>query len=108
RIDKDFLITSLGKKVNKETKEVIKNGRPIGLNVYTYITNLLNTRNTLSVYRYTGVGNDDGYLNSPQGKQALTNLQFSQSYSDLYTYRLVNPNNYNNPRRIYVGFTLNF
>lgn len=108
RIDKDFLITSLGRKVNKETKAVIKEGRPIGINVYCYITNLLNTRNTLSVYRYTGVGNDDGYLNSPQGIQALTNIQFQQSYKDLYSYRLINPNNYNNPRRIFVGFTVNF
>ncbi len=108
RIDKDFQITSLGRKVNKETKAVIKEGRPIGINVYTYITNLLNTRNTLSVYRYTGVGNDDGYLSSPQGQQALTNIQFQQSYTDLYTYRLINPNNYNNPRRIFVGFTVNF
>nr|MBP6315139.1 TonB-dependent receptor [Chitinophagaceae bacterium] len=106
RIDKDFEITSLGRKVNKETNTVIREGRRIGINVYTYITNLLNTRNTLSVYRYTGVGNDDGYLNSPQGQQALTNIQFQQSYKDLYSYRLITPNNYNNPRRIFVGLAL--
>lgn len=108
RIDKDFLLTSLGRKVNKETKEVIKPGRPIGLNVYTFITNLLNTKNTLAAYRYTGVGDDDGYLSSPQGQQTLTNQQFQQSYIDLYTYRLANPDRFNSPRRINIGLTLNF
>ena len=107
RIDKDFLITNIGRKKDAEGK-VIKDGKPIGLNVYTYITNLLNTRNTLSVYRYTGVGDDDGYLNSPQGQQSLSNIQFQQSYIDLYRYRLISPDNFNNPRRIYIGFSLNF
>ncbi len=107
RIDKDFLLTNIGRKKDAEGK-VIKDGKPIGLNVYTYITNLLNTRNTLSVYRYTGVGDDDGYLNSPQGQQSLSSQQFQQSYIDLYRYRLISPDNFNNPRRIYVGFSLNF
>ncbi len=107
RIDKDFLITNIGRKKDAEGK-VIKDGKPLGLNVYTYITNLLNTKNTLSVYRYTGVGDDDGYLNSPQGQQSLSNIQFQESYIELYRYRLISPDNYNNPRRIYFGFSLNF
>ncbi len=107
RIDKDFQLYT-GKAKDKDGKKIAKSGHMMTLNVYTYITNLLNTRNTLGVYKYTGVGNDDGYLNSPQGQQALTNIQFQQSYTDLYRYRLINPNNYNNPRRIYIGFTINY
>lgn len=108
RITKDFTLGHIGKKVNKETKEVIERGRPIGLNVFCFIANLLNSRNTLSVYRYTGVGNDDGYLSSPQGQQTLTNQQFKESYRDLYTYRLASPGNFNNPRRIFLGFSIDF
>lgn len=107
RIDKDFLYYA-GRKKDKESKKITKDGHLMIINVYTYITNLLNTRNTLSVYKYTGVGNDDGYLESPQGKQSLTNIQYQQSYKDLYQYRLINPNNYNNPRRIFIGFTINY
>lgn len=107
RVDKDFTLVNIGKKKDADGK-ILKEGKPIGINVYTYVTNLLNTRSTLSVYRYTGVGNDDGYLNSPQGQQSLTNIQFQQSYIDLYRYRLIDPNNFNNPRRIYIGFTVNF
>jgi hypothetical protein len=107
RIDKDFLLGYRGRKKDSEGK-VVKNGTPATLNVYTYITNLLNTRNTLNVYGYTGVGDDDGYLKSPQGIQDLSNVQFQQAYTDLYTTRLVNPGNFNNARRIFLGFIVNF
>ena len=107
RLDKDFLIGYIGRKRDSE-KKIIKSGRPSTINVYTYVTNLLNTRNTLNVYGYTGVGDDDAYLKSPQGQQELSRFQFQQSYSDLYNTRLANPGNFNNPRRIFVGFIFNF
>lgn len=78
------------------------------MNVYMYVSNLLNTRNTLAVYSYTGVSTDDGYLTSPQGQQALNSLQFPTAYSDLYNTRLLNPGLFNNPRRIFFGFIFNF
>jgi hypothetical protein len=107
RLDKDFLIGYIGRKRDSE-KKIIKPGRQSTINVYTYVTNLLNTRNTLNVYGYTGVGDDDAYLKSPQGQQELSRFQFQQSYSDLYNTRLANPGNFNNPRRIFVGFIFNF
>jgi hypothetical protein len=70
--------------------------------------NLLNTRNQIGVYRYTGAGNDDGYLTSPQGLQALQSLQYRQSYIDLYNTKLINPDKYNNPRRINIGLLFDF
>jgi hypothetical protein len=106
RIDKDFLFL-IGKKKDSEGK-VVKNGKDLSLNVYSYVSNLLNTRNTLNVYGYTGTGDDDGYLKSPQGQQDLSQIQFQQSYTDLYNTRIANPANFNNPRRIFVGFTLGF
>lgn len=106
RINKQFIIMRKAKKDSEGN--VVKSKSPLMLDVYTYITNLLNTRNTLSVYGYTGVGDDDGFLNSPQGQQAVTNFQFQQSYRDLYTMRLASPGNFNNPRRIFIGFTFDF
>ncbi|MBL7765338.1 MAG: TonB-dependent receptor [Chitinophagaceae bacterium] len=107
RVDKSFSLGNWGGKKDKEGN-VIRSGKPLYVNVYSYITNLLNTRNTLSVYGYTGVGDDDGYLTSPQGLEALNGFQFQQSYRDLYSYRLVNPGNFNNPRRIFIGLTFDF
>jgi hypothetical protein len=107
RIDKDFFVGNIGRKKDKDGK-VVKNGRPASMNVYMYVSNLLNTRNTLAVYSYTGVSTDDGYLTSPQGQQALNSLQFPTAYSDLYNTRLLNPGLFNNPRRIFFGFIFNF
>lgn len=107
RVDKDILLGYRGRKKDGEGK-IIKNGRESYLNVYMYVTNLLNTRNTLNVYGYTGVGDDDGYLKSPQGQQDLSNIQFQQSYTDLYNTRLYSPGNYNNARRIFFGINVNF
>ncbi|HNB80581.1 MAG TPA: hypothetical protein PLP14_00685, partial [Chitinophagaceae bacterium] len=97
RVDKSF---SLGKYGAKK--------KPVFLNVYTNIQNLFNTRNTIGVYGYTGVGDDDGYLTSPQGLQALQNIQFKQSYTDLYRAKLMSPDKFNNPRRMNVGILLEF
>jgi hypothetical protein len=107
RLDKDFTLGWIGRKKDNEGK-VIKQGRKSMINVYTYITNLLNTRNTLGVYGYTGVGNDDGYLKSPQGQQALSSIQFQQAFTDQYNTRINSPGNFNNARRIFLGLSLNF
>lgn len=97
RVDKSFSLGFYGSKK-----------KPLFLNIYSNIQNLLNTRNTIGVYGYTGVGDDDGYLTSPQGLQALNNIRFQQSYTDLYKTRLNSPANYNNPRRINIGCLLEF
>ena len=97
RIDKSFSLGTYGK---------LK--KPLFINVFSNINNLLNTRNQIGVYRYTGAGNDDGYLTSPQGLQALQSLQYRQSYIDLYNTKLINPDKYNNPRRINIGLLFDF
>jgi hypothetical protein len=109
RVDKSFKLGDYGELHDKENKElVIRKGRPIFLNIYCNVQNLLNTRNLLNVYRYTGVGSDDGFLTSPQGIQFLSAQQFQDSYIDLYNTRLNNPANFNNPRRIALGVLLEF
>ncbi len=107
RVDKSFSLGKYGAMKDKEGN-TIKAGKPIFLNVYSNVQNLFNTRNTIGVYRYTGVGDDDGYLTSPQGVQFLQSKQFQESYTDLYNTSMLNPGRFNNPRRINIGFLLEF
>jgi len=107
RVDKSYKLGSYGAVKGKDGA-LLKAGRPIYLNLYSNVQNLLNTKNTIAVYRYTGVGDDDGYLTSPQGMQFLSGQQFQQSYIDLYNTKLLNPDKFNNPRRINVGLLLEF
>ena len=66
-LDKNFTITYGGKGEGEAAKTT-------NLNVYLWIGNLLNTRNVNSVYRFTGVSDDDGYLAAAQ-YQPLINSQ---------------------------------
>jgi hypothetical protein len=114
RVDKNVKVYTLGKrkevkdnegKVTRESKE----GRKVYANIYCYVQNLFNTRNALGLYNYTGKSDDDGYLTSPQGQQKINNLIANQqSYRDLYTIRMINPSQFNNPRRINIGISLDF
>jgi hypothetical protein len=101
RVNKDFTF-----KISK--KSTSKDPKLMGLSVYTYIQNLLNTENVLAVYPYTLNANDDGYLKAP-GSQVNINSQPSiQAYKDLYRAKVNNPSNYSLPRRIYLGVNVNF
>lgn len=102
KIDKDF-----------NMKAKTEDGTPFvkSLNVYLRVQNLLNTKNVLNVYRYTGSAEDDGYLDTYYEKTAV----LDQALIDLYTIRLLNgdndasnPTNYSLPRRVYLGCTLTF
>jgi len=78
------------------------------MNVYFQVQNLLNTQNLVSIYQYTGNANDDGYLTSAVGVSDVENKVDPNSYSDLYSLKLNNPNNYTRPRTVRVGVTLDF
>ncbi len=85
--------------------------RKLNFQVYLQIQNLLNTKNVLSVYRYTGNGSDDGYLLSSTSASVVNGAQNPQSFKDLYNAYTGNINagtNYTLPRRIYLGLTFNF
>ncbi len=94
RIDKDF-------KIGSKT-----------LNVYLRSQNLLNRRNVARVYPATGSPTDDGFLASPRGQQQLNNIiaanQVLQSYIDSYQWRMLNPDFFTLPRRVFVGAIFNF
>ncbi len=104
KVDKDFVF-NLGK-----TVEGGKRSKQLVVNAFCYVQNLLNTKNILGVYGYTGNASDDGYLASPQGQTALNapGLANKQSFYDLYTLAMLNPGMVAPPRRINLGLGFSF
>ncbi len=99
KVDKDFAI-NIGKGENKMKKYY--------LNVYLQVQNLLNAKNIISVYRYTGNADDDGYLDSALGQSYVSTQYDADAFSDLYRIKVNNPNNYSIPRRMRLGIGFTF
>ncbi|MGD1845452.1 MAG: TonB-dependent receptor domain-containing protein [Salibacteraceae bacterium] len=99
RIDKDIEV-NLGK--DDEQK------KPIQVNVYLQILNLLNTKNVIGVYGATGNPDDDGYLQSAIWQNDIINSTNETSLRELYSLKVNNPSNYNLPRRMRLGVLVNF
>ncbi len=82
--------------------------RPLMANAYLWVENALNGRNIVSVYRYTGLPTDDGFLNSPQGQLAIQRQINAQSYVDLYRALLnTQGGNFAAPRTVRLGIRFN-
>ena len=81
------------------------------VNAYLRVENLLDTRNVIGVYSYSGDPDDDGYLLSPLGQnriQAIINQGLPvENFYDMYDWRLNSNNHYSRPRRIYFGLMFN-
>ncbi len=83
----------------------------VGLNIYLYVQNLLNTQNVINVYYATGNAYDDGWLNTASGQAAVQS--HGQTYADLWQvvniennqaqYRLNGFVNFGTPRQIRLG-----
>ena len=78
------------------------------LNVYVQILNVLNTKNIINLYRYTGDPDDDGYLQAPENANVIAGALDPQSYQDMYASKISNPNHYSIPRRCRIGVILDF
>jgi len=101
RLDKNIELT-WGKKDSENKKTA-------NLNIYLQVLNLLNSKNILNVYNYTGNADDDGYLASTQGQLSVnSNPDVATSFTDQYTIFINNPNNYSRPRTIRIGVLLDF
>lgn len=99
RLDKDIPL-NFGKKEGKK--------KPANLTVYLQVQNILNTKNIISVYRKTGNPNDDGYLAAAEFQNNIASQNDEQSYRDLYSVYVNNPDNFSQPRRIRLGLMFNF
>jgi len=97
RLDKTFSLTA-------------KDKRPLTINVYFRVSNLLNRLNVVGVYPATGDPKNDGYLTSSEGRSVLSGISAAQqkAYLSSYNWILLNPNNYAQPRRLYLGASVNF
>ena len=94
RVDKDFRIS---------------NSKPLYLNLYLQVQNLLDTDNWLNVYEFTGSPVDDGFLASNQGIGEIeSNGDRGQTFQDLYTINLLRPTNFTLPRTIRLGGQFSF
>ena len=78
------------------------------MTVYVQAQNLLNTKNIIDVYAYTGNPDDDGFLASAEGQDILVAQTNPDSFMQLYQIAVNNPNNYALPRRMKLGVTINF
>lgn len=78
------------------------------MDVYLWVQNLLDAENVIAVYGYTGNSLDDGYLTSAEGVEAISSQVDPASFVDLYTVKMMNPDNYSIPRRIRLGVSFDF
>ena len=100
RIDKTFAISKNPK-------------RPLDINVYFRVQNLLDTRNVAQVYSASGSSEDDGYLSSERGIREVENVTKLRpndiaAYLHSYQMREIRPDFYFFPRRMFIGATFNF
>ena len=106
-------IFNLDMRIDK-TLTIAKNAKnPLDLNVYLRVQNILDVRNINGVYAATGSADDDGYLTSARGQSELANTAASrpgdlEAYQQSYLMRMLNPNFYSFPRRIFLGATFVF
>jgi hypothetical protein len=99
RVDKTF-------RLNPKAKT------PLDVNVYVRFANLMNRLNVLGVYGATGSPTDDGFLAFADGISKVREIELigldSQAYLDSYSWFVRNPNNFAQPRRIFVGASFIF
>jgi hypothetical protein len=98
--DKNFTL-NLNNKEGDEAKTV-------NLNVYLLVNNLLNVRNIIGVYRFTGTPDDDGWLASPTAEQNIQSQNDSEAFVDLYNAYTNDYRNIASPRTIRLGVNLSF
>lgn len=101
RIDKNIDLQWGGKGEGDDKKVA-------NLNIYLQVLNVLDTKNIISVYRYTGNPDDDGYLAAAASQNSINAQIDPQSFRDLYMVKVNNPSNYSIPRRIRLGVMLDF
>lgn len=99
QLDRTFEF-EVGKKEDKK--------RTTYLNVYLRVTNLLNQKNILSVYRATGNWNDDGYLEAASSQTSIQNQTDEESFRNYYLMKIQNPYNISAPRTIRLGIKFDF
>ena len=107
RLEKAFMFDMVSKKKTDESgKKKSKSGF---LNVYLDFQNLLNIKNVINVYDYTGNPTDDGYLASSLFINNASALSLPlASAINYYEMAISNPYNYSQPFRVKLGIQFYF
>jgi hypothetical protein len=84
---------------------------PTDVNIYLWALNVLNTKNVVTVYNFTGLPDDDGYFKTGGGQAYIERSEAEnpgggQEAVDGYHYRLGNPGNWGTPRQLRLGVRL--
>ena len=82
--------------------------KEINMNLYLWIGNILNTQNISSVYRFTGVSDDDGYLAAAQYQPLINSQNNPDAFRNYYSMYVDNPFNLGLPRTIRLGLKFDF
>jgi hypothetical protein len=86
----------------------------MSVNVFLRVQNLLDRQNVADVYKASASAESDGFLVSTNGKSTLDNIETTRGSSDLLAYqqsylmRMINPDFYFFPRRIFIGAVFDF
>jgi hypothetical protein len=99
-------------RIDARLDKTIKLGS-IGLNIYIWVINLLNTQNVLNVFNNSGDAYYNGYLDDPEGKALVDGYKSygedkAQQYTELYKALNYNEDNFGTPRQIRLGIKLNY
>ena len=87
---------------------------PLGMNIYVWVINVLNTQNVTNVYNLSGDAYDDGYLTSQDGSAVVEGYrlnygeEFAQLYEDIYRATSYAAGNFGTPRQIRLGLRINY
>ena len=81
---------------------------PVGERPQPQVLTLFDTKNIVRVYNATGNPEDDGYIDAATSQSNIVAQTNYESYLDLYSLKIANPNNYALPRQIRVGFLMTF
>ncbi|MDY0313568.1 MAG: TonB-dependent receptor [Bacteroidales bacterium] len=102
RLDRDFRIKLADKKEDGSKEKYSY------LNAYLEISNLLNTKNVLGVYSYTGNPDDDGFLNFADYQTSIATQNDVEAFRNYYSMYINSPYNYSMPRTIRLGVQFSF
>jgi hypothetical protein len=69
---------------------------------------LLNAKNVLGVYSYTGNPDDDGYLNYADYQTSINTQNDVEAFRNYYSMYINSPYNYSTPRTIRLGVQFGF
>jgi hypothetical protein len=100
--------------VDARIDKTVTFAKHLSMNIFLRVQNLLDRQNVSDVYRASGSPDNDGFLASPNGIQTLRNTELSRGPEDLAAYqqsylmRMINPDFYFFPRRIFLGAVFDF